>query len=925
VIVGNPSPVTAASSIGLTPADPNFSMVDACNAVKQGQVAGPATINPLSALLAGLDPVTCKVSPESDSFENVFPYNPTTSKVFYPGTLTNQPLNNGVAKVDWNINDRHHLNGYYFNSTSTQISGGGVKSYWNTTGDSKTIVMAGGWTWIPNSSWVNDLRIGWGASTASGLPGDSNRIVSNPWPNGYGLPTGQSDPAAGGFPLINFAGSSGGGGGSTTTGIITGLGVPGTTGTRGPQGQLNIKDSVSYLRGNHAFKFGAEHVWVKFNNSTSTDARGQLDFPSLAAFLQGLPDSGLIRSNIQLETDRARWYAAFVQDTWRITHRLTLTPGLRYEYQGAPHDIFGQLGTFDPTVPGGIAQVGSGLPHSSLYSPEKLGFFPRFGFAWDAFGNGKTVLRGGVSLMSGTIPMTGVTQQTPFGSTMCINTCVDPITKQLIPANIVVNRFSLDINKTAPQQLSFTSNQLKWDTTGPIFPIGGALGAYCDAATPCVTGAPDPNYKRPKAVEWNLDIQRAITRSMTIDVAYVGNHGYDEFGQVDLNAPPLFTGWTAPWTGAQITTFNNSQKSASTRLNVADVGFTSEQICAGLAVAADAGKCNTNALAIVAAQPYNAQFPYLSYIERSTGSLGIYSNYNGLQVTVDQRSFHGLSFLSGYTYSHGLDISSSVSRGVRQMIDPTNPRLSYGSGDNDVRHTFRISPTWVIPGIKSPAQMLQGWSISGIFTVQGRFPYSALDNRKNDWIGTGETNNTFVSSGVSQYWNFSGPTDAFNSSNVPIPCYGKLAGCTAFASAPQAIQDACTAAAQAPYTGNSLFQTLALKSLANNGCYIQNGGVMTPPAYGTIGNAGKNSFRGPQYKNVDMSVTKDWHIKERYGAQFRVEFFNVFNRADYGAPGSNPTAGGAQFGFSQATPDATNAVFGTGGPRHVQFGLKLTF
>jgi hypothetical protein len=74
-----------------------------------------------------------------------------------------------------------------------------------------------------------------------------------------------------------------------------------------------------------------------------------------------------------------------------------------------------------------------------------------------------------------------------------------------------------------------------------------------------------------------------------------------------------------------------------------------------------------------------------------------------------------------------------------------------------------------------------------------------------------------------------------------------------------------------------------------------------------------------------MSVTKDWHIKERYGAQFRVEFFNVFNRANYGAPGSNPTAGGASFGFSQATPDATNAVFGTGGPRHVQFGLKLTF
>jgi hypothetical protein len=898
VEVGNPSPVTVPSSIGLAPADPNFSMVDACNAVKQGLVSGPTTISPLSARLAGLDPVTCKVSPETDSFENVFPYNPTTSKVFYPGTLTNQPLNNGVAKGDWQINDRHHLTGYYFNSTSTQIAGGGMKSYWNTTGYSKTVVVAGGWTWIPNSSWVNDLRVGWGGSTASGNPGDSNRMVGNPWPNGYGLPTGVTDPEAGGFPLINFAGSSGGGGGSTTTGIITGLGVPGTTGTRGPQGQLNIKDSVSYLRGNHAFKFGFEHVWVKFNNSTSTDARGQLDFPSLTSFLQGLPDSGLIRSSIQLETDRARWYAAFVQDTWRITHRLTVTPGLRYEYQGAPHDIYSQLGTFDPSVPGGIAQVGSGLPHSSLYSPEKLGFFPRLGFAWDTFGNGRTVLRGGVSLMSGTIPMTGVTQQTPFGSTMCTGPCTDA-SGNLIPANIVVNRFGTDINKTAPQQLSFAPNQLKWDTTGPIFPVSGAAGSSCTIAVPCVTGAPDPNYKRPKAVEWDLDIQRAITNRLTIDVAYVGNHGYDEFGQVDLNVPPLDAGCTGTCT---------TQSIAAATANSA----------------AFKAACAPDANAINAARPYNTQFPYLSYIERSTGSLGIFSNYDALQVTVDQRNFHGLSFLSGYTYSHGLDISSTVSRGVRQMVDPTNPRLTYGSGDNDVRHTFRISPTWMIPGIKAPGQMLEGWSISGILTLQGRFPYSALDNRKNDWIGTGETNNTFVSSGVTQFWNFSGPTDAFNSSNVPIPCYGRLPGCKAFASAPADIQTACNTAAQAPYSDPTL-QKLALLSLANNGCYIQNGGVLTPPAYGTIGNAGKNSFRGPQYKNVDMSVTKDWHIRERYGAQFRVEFFNVFNRADYGAPGSNPTSGGASFGFSQATPDASNAVFGSGGPRHVQFGLKLTF
>ena len=874
------SSVTAATvptSIGLAPANPALSMVDACNAAK----ASAAGLSPLSARLAGLDPATCKVSPATASFENVFPYNPTTLTDYFPGDAASQPLNNGLAKGDWNINDRNHLSGFYFNSTSTQADGGALQPYWNATAYSKTWVMAGGWTWTANSSWVNDLRAGWAGNTATRFPGDADRLPVNPWPNGYGMPTGVTDPALGGFPVLTF--QSGG---------LSNLGVGGLYGTRGPQGQLNIKDTVSYLRGKHAFKFGVEHVWVKFNNLTATDSLGTINFADLLGFLQGVPVSGLIRTIVQDERDRARWYAAFVQDTWRVTPRLTLTPGLRYEYQGAPHDINNQLGTFDPNSPGGVVQVGSGLPHSSLYNAEKFSFFPRFGLAWDIWGNGRTVLRGGVDSMSGTIPMTGITQQTPFGASF---------------PEAGIDRSGTEINKTAPQTLALGAGALNWNTTGPIFPIGGAAGPVCTSAVPCVTGAPDPNFKRPKALEWNVDIQRAITSRLTIDVAYVGNHGYDEFGQVDLNAPPLGSGWTPAKVGATGTCTTQSIAAATSNST------------------AFRNACSPDATAIAKARPYNTKFPYLNFIERSTGSAGIFSNYNALQVTVDSRNIHGVSFLGAYTYSHALDISSTVSRGVRQMVDPTNPRLQYGSGDNDIRHRFRFSPTWTVPGIKTPGQMLEGWSVSGILALQGRFPYSALDATKNDWVGTGETVNTFVATGITQFWNFSGPGDAFNSSNIPIPCYGRLAGCTAFASAPLAIQQACQGAAQAPYAGNPTLQQLALLSLANNGCYIQNGGVLTPPAYGTIGNAGKNSFRGPQFKNVDMSISKMWHFGERYSAQFRAEFFNVFNNPTFGAPGNNPTSGQNAFGFAKATADSGNPVLGSGGPRHIQFGLKLAF
>ena len=105
---------------------------------------------------------------------------------------------------------------------------------------------------------------------------------------------------------------------------------------------------------------------------------------------------------------------------------------------------------------------------------------------------------------------------------------------------------------------------------------------------------------------------------------------------------------------------------------------------------------------------------------------------------------------------------------------------------------------------------------------------------------------------------------------------------------------------------------------------MQNGGVLTPPAYGTLGDATAGMFAGPNYRNVDFSVAKLWKWKERYSAQFRVEFFNFFNHSDFAAPGADPTTP-SSFGHSQNTPDSSNPVLGSGGPRHVQFGLKLVF
>ena len=113
---------------------------------------------------------------------------------------------------------------------------------------------------------------------------------------------------------------------------------------------------------------------------------------------------------------RTRWYAGFVQDTWRISSRLTLTPGLRYEYIGPPHEKDNLLGAFDPNAPGGLVQVGPGLTRSTLYNAEKTNFSPRLGVAWDIRGNGKTVLRAGISRLSALPATTAFTISTPFAA-----------------------------------------------------------------------------------------------------------------------------------------------------------------------------------------------------------------------------------------------------------------------------------------------------------------------------------------------------------------------------------------------------------------------------------------------------------------------------------------------------------------------------
>jgi hypothetical protein len=409
----------------------------------------------------------------------------------------------------------------------------------------------------------------------------------------------------------------------------------------------------------------------------------------------------------------------------------------------------------------------------------------------------------------------------------------------------------------------------------------------------------DRNIRTPYVSKWNLDVQRAITNNLSLDVAYVGNHGTKLVGLSDLNQPQQVGGFSPGWGNPA-------------------VKGTPANDCLASGPAFD--NCGPDSGAEQAARPFNARFPFLSYIYWLSNSN--YSNYHGLQVSLTQRTWHGVSFVLGYTFSHALGISPD-NWSFLSPINNNNVRSIYGNSEFDIRHRFTYSFTYQIPGIKSPGQILQGWSVNSIVSLQSALPWGVNDT-STDFSGTGEINATGTNG---EQWNFYGNPNDFKTTKNFINTNGGDGGIPYFEGTSNS---ACLAKAQA-------MGQPAVASLANLGCYAVGSSILIPPAFGNYGTMGPRIFRGLPYFNVDLSITKTWTWRERFKAQFRAEFFNVFNHPNlsnpFGGPGGDNTYtdpsgdAGVLFGLRPETPDVTssNTVLGSGGPRAIQLGLKIIF
>ncbi len=233
--------------------------------------------------------------------------------------------------------------------------------------------------------------------------------------------------------------------------------------------------------------------------------------------------------------------------------------------------------------------------------------------------------------------------------------------------------------------------------------------------------------------------------------------------------------------------------------------------------------------------------------------------------------------------------------------------VDYGPTGFDIRNHFSFTPTYNIPGRKSPLQLLEGWSVQSAVLINTGFAWGVSD--RTDHSKTKEQGDR---------WDFFGNPSDFAATNTGIPFFAgtKKSGVGLETSNP-----ACNS--QAEKLG-AAEQT----ALATYGCFAQGGSVMFAPADGTYGNMSPNMFPGPGYADWDFSIFKNTRIKERLTAQFRAEFFNILNHTIIFHPDGNPKdTTSAGFGCACQTPDqySTNPYLGTGAAREIQLGLKLLF
>lgn len=633
-----------------------------------------------------------------------------------------------------------------------------------------------------------------------------------------------------------------------------------------------LDDNLSWTRGNHNFQFGAQYLHLqylhRFDATPALSAGVTYTKADASDFLTGVLVSMSVANLTNLGALQNAVYT-YAQDDWRLTSRLTLNYGVRYEMPFAWHSADGQGITFSPgyqstrfpTAPLNLGYEGDPGTGNATVRSRFNNVSPRFGFAYDIAGNGKTLFRGGFGLFFDALNASVVGVGSPFNYSANYTASEGGISQPLLG------------------QPSIAPNYVK----------GSAIFSY-----PLAANYVSHNLATPYTMAINLGFQRRVTSSGIFELNYVGKLGRHQIVQLDHNytrfdctgtyyqANPVYCPGTVSGSGASLSyTLSSTTASLTQQSRVVYPGFA----------AGGQGVVDNASIAT--------------------------SNYHGLQMLFTQRARRSMTLKASYTYSKSLDIQSNGQTSANANPQPLNLHSQYAVSDFDSTHVFNLGWVWTLPKVsgtnRAMRALLNGWLYSGVYNARTGLPVNVTLAGDVSFNGEPQQRPN-ATPGVSQYL----PSNRHRSCAYVsgVGTYGSVNNCKV-----QAWFNNVTVPLPAGYVAplnNQGANTICVAPAAF--CNV---------GQGTTGNVGRNSLRGPGFIATNMAIGRIFPLWEKgTSLEFKADAFNVFNTPNLANPSatlSNSPSNAAigNFGVILATV-GTNGNVGTNG-RRMQMSLVLRY
>jgi hypothetical protein len=753
-------------------------------------------------------------------------------------------------------------------------------------GDWRTLLSVA-WRWNPRSGFTNELRGGFNRAplTFSTTQDFGNRIVA-------------------GMVFTNPVNLFRAQGRSTNT--------------------YNFMDTAGYIRGRHVIQFGFQlqairvgtfddsgitpvySLGIGLNNpglrpdqlpgiSTNDFTAANNLLASLGGYVTDYSQtfnitsraSGFVGGAASLRNYTLNDYAFYAQDKWKLTPRLTVNLGLRYQLQsvGNERDSLALLPIVQDNNPVATLLSNSTLDFAGSsagrpwYGKDKNNFAPNVGFAWDIFGNGRTALRGA------------------YG--------ISYVNDETIRA--ILNNVSHNEGLTAVAARTGLSGRISTSLPSIPVPAYKVPRTFADnyRLNPFTAfGLPDPNLRTPYVQQWSVGIQHGIGRTI-FDVRYVGNHSTKLFRAYNLNPVEIrdngflddlvrarSNGNLARKSTGVFDPGYNSNIAGSQQLKVFPLlpygGLLFNPLVRSLIDTGEAGQLGF----IYHVNGLNGPVVfYKNPVAAGSNLINNYSNatYNALQIDVQRRLRQGLQFQANYTWARALsDVNGTSQHRFEDIRDPRNGKIDRARPSFDITHAFKINGVYDVPlgaghrfGYRPLNRILGGWAVSGILTWQSGSPFSVLSGR-------GTLNSSF----------FSGENTAATTANKAqldeLLKFRMTANGPYFVAASAIGSDGRAVApdGQAPFTGQ----------------------VFLNPDPGAIGAIQRRWFSGPPTFGLDFAFLKQMRLFEEHTLELRVEALNLSNHPTWIVEDQNvnsPTFG-----------RISSSLYG---PRKIQLSLHYRF